>query len=148
MPQARTKHFAVVDYDDSAVITFPAGLPAFERLTRFVLVERQSMSPLVFLQSLEDEAVCLPAAPVSAVCPDYRLELTADDLAALGAPDPGELACLAVVSIPAGGVPTANLLAPVVIDLAGRRAVQAVRSDTQYSHRHPLTAREGAAACS
>jgi flagellar assembly factor FliW len=42
---------------------------------------------------------------------------------------------------------TANLLAPVVISLATRRAVQAIASGSAYSHRHPLAAQE-VAACS
>ena len=42
----------------------------------------------------------------------------------------------------AGRSPTANLLAPVVINRASGRAVQAVRSDRVYSHKHPLLPQE------
>jgi flagellar assembly factor FliW len=147
MPEARTKHFAVIEYDDSAVLTFPAGLPAFEHLKRFVLLERASTSPVVFLQSLDEAGVCLPAAPISAICPDYDLALTPDDLASLeaGAGSGEGLACLAVIAIPDEGPATANLLAPIVVNLARRRAVQAIRADTRYSHQYPV---RGEAACS
>jgi flagellar assembly factor FliW len=147
MPEARTKHFALISYEDGAVITFPRGLPAFEHLKRFILLEQSATAPIVFLQSIDDADVCLPAAPLPAICPDYRLDLSVEDWTALEA-TPGEfadLACLAVVTIPETGPATANLLAPLVIHLARRRAVQAVRSDTEYSHRHPVMAQEGAA---
>jgi flagellar assembly factor FliW len=46
--------------------------------------------------------------------------------------------CLAILTVPKEGPVTANLLAPVVVNLATRVAVQAVRADTMYSHRHPI----------
>jgi flagellar assembly factor FliW len=145
MPQVRTKHFATIDYEEGAELTFPLGLPAFERLTRFLLIEHPSISPLAFLQSIEEQGVCLPVLPVLVVEPDYELSLTAEDLEALGftsldtVPDGHELGCFTIVTIPGTGPVTANLLAPVVVNVAARRAVQAVRADARYSHRHPVT---------
>jgi flagellar assembly factor FliW len=49
---------------------------------------------------------------------------------------------LALLSIADGGRMTANLLAPIVINLADRVAVQAVRSDLKYSHQHPVSIEE------
>jgi flagellar assembly factor FliW len=156
MPQARTKHFALIDYDESAVLTFPAGIPGFEQSTRFLFIADAISAPLVFLQSLDDENVCLPAIAALAVDPDYELSLAGDDLESLGFTDAEQLpagsaiACFAIVSVPAEGPATANLLAPVVVNLAARRAVQAVRADTRYSHQHPIIAiaPAGDAACS
>jgi flagellar assembly factor FliW len=144
MPQARTKHFAILDYDEGAVLTFPVELPGFEHLTRFLMVEHPDTAPLTFLQSLESEDVCLPALAVLAVDPDYELALTTDDLEDLGftaheqIPVGNAIGCFAIISVPADGPATANLQAPVVVNLAARRAVQAVRLDTRYSHQHPI----------
>lgn len=150
MPQAPTKHFAVVEYEDSAVLTFPLGLPAFERLGRFLLIEHPSVAPLVFLQSLEERNVCFPLLPVLTVDPGYELCLTPDDLETLGFTEAGQvpgdhrIGCFAVVSVPVSGPPTANLAAPVVVNLASRLAVQAVRADARYSHQQPVPGtREG-----
>jgi flagellar assembly factor FliW len=87
--------------------------------------------------------LCFVAAPVEAIEPAYQLELSSEDLHHLGLienrqPPRGEVLCLAILSAPESGRPTANLLAPVVIDRASRRAVQAVRSDSRYSHQHAL----------
>jgi len=54
--------------------------------------------------------------------------------------------CLAVLSIRENG-PTANLLAPVVINLSNGKGVQAVAVSSGYSHQHPMCAAEEAAAC-
>ena len=144
MPQAQTKHFGAIEYDDDAPIVFPEGLPAFEDLTRFLLIDHPAAAPLVFLQSLEREDICLPALPTLAVDPGYELRLSVEDLETLafsaieGEPSNTAIGCFAIVSIPADGVPTANLLAPVVVNLAARRAVQSVRSDGRYSHQFPI----------
>ncbi len=136
-----TRHFATVEYHEDAILHFPSGLPAFEGLSRFLLIEHPGTAPLVFLQSLESPDVCLPAVPVKAVDPNYELALTAEDVETLdtgAAPEEANLGCLAVVSVPATGPATANLLAPVVVNWRTRIAVQSVRSDTRYHHQHPI----------
>src|SRR4051812_43711580 len=83
MPQAPTKHFGTIEYDEEAVLTFPEGLPAFETLTRFLVIEDAASAPLVFLQSLDDQSICFPAMSPLVVDPDYELSLTPDDLETL-----------------------------------------------------------------
>jgi flagellar assembly factor FliW len=140
-----TAHFGPLDCSEDSVIEFPAGLPAFEDQTRFVLVEQPESAPLVFIQSLARPDLVFPALPVQVISPDYRLEMPAEDRALLGfaeqspPPLPGrDLLCLAIVTAPAGAPPTANLLAPVVINLTTRRAVQVIQADAAYSHQFPL----------
>jgi flagellar assembly factor FliW len=132
-----------IQVDETAALHFPLGLPGFETHRAFALVECPAAPPLVFLQSLDLPEVCFVAAPVEAIDPAYQLELSSEDLHHLGLvdnrqPPRGKVICLAILSAPKSGRPTANLLAPVVIDRASRRAVQAVRSDSRYSHQHAL----------
>jgi flagellar assembly factor FliW len=81
---------------------------------------------------------------MAAVDPGYEMGLIQDDRELLGLegsrqPEAGpEVLCLAILTAPPDGPPTANLLAPVVINLATRVGVQAVRADARYSHRHRL----------
>jgi flagellar assembly factor FliW len=44
--------------------------------------------------------------------------------------------------------PTANLLAPIVVNLKTHRAIQAIQADSGYSHQHPLLAAAREEACS
>ena len=145
MPEIVTRHFGVVSCNEDAVLLFPAGLPAFEASRRFVLLDRPATSPIVFLQNLEDGELCFMLLPVQAVIPDYRLALSPEDLKLLQLDDSTTLrigtdvACMAILSVTDRCQPTVNLLAPVVVNLANRLAVQAIRSDSTYSHQHPLT---------
>ncbi|MGD0500131.1 MAG: flagellar assembly protein FliW [Bryobacteraceae bacterium] len=152
MPAFETQQLGTIIYDPDAAIEFPHGLPGFDHLHQFAAVRLPKTDPLVYLQSLEDPAVCFLTAPVAAVCPDYRLEVSAEDLEAVGLaaarrPAIGrDVLCLAVLSLREGG-PRANLLAPVVVNLRNRKAVQAVSPRGDYSHQYAL-APEEAAVCS
>ena len=152
MPVQETEKFGRISYRKESRIEFPAGLPGFEGCRHFVAVQLPDMHPLVFLQSLDDPGLCFVTLPVLAVEPAYRLRVSREDLERLGSsggrqPRIGpDVLCLAVVSIRASG-PTANLLAPLVVNVANLRAVQAVMVDSGYSHQHPLLPQE-AAVCS
>lgn len=135
MASLQTEQFGELEYSEDAALLFPRGLPGFERARKFVLLDDAELAPLVHLQSLEIGGLCFLALPVRAIDPEYETLLSAEDREVLGA---GPTLDLALLSAARDGTLSANLLAPVVIDLATRRAVQAVRADTQYSHRHEL----------
>jgi flagellar assembly factor FliW len=152
MTPFETKNFGQISYSHDAVIEFPGGLPGFENQRRFLLVRFEHTDPLVFLQSLEDSTLCFLTLPARSVDPDYRLRLEADDLAALGLslgrqPHIGdEVVCLTVLSLRETG-PTANLLAPIVVNLRNLKAVQAVNPASGYPLQYELESHR-AMACS
>ncbi len=131
-----TRQFGTIQFEEDSVLQFPSGLPGFENKTRFVLVERPALKPLVVLQSLDSPDLCFFAAPLHAIDRNYRLRMTFDDQRTLALT--AEPLSLAILSASESGRWTANLAAPVVINKEAHRAVQAVRADSVYSHRHPL----------
>lgn len=116
-------------------LDFPHGIPAFENETRFRLIDRE---PLLFLESEKNPKLSFLLLPVALIEPDYKLAMSAEDRDAIGASGDSRLMCLAVVTAAEDSPPTANLLAPVVINLDNGRAVQAVRSDSKYSHKKAI----------
>ena len=146
MPEFRTRYFGEITYLPESVIEFPLGLPGFENQRRFLLVEQELNKPVVFLQSLSRPELCFITVPVQGILPGYELTLTADELHTLDLaedrqPVVGEdVLHLAVVSLAEERPPTANLLAPVIINWRKRLAIQSVQADSCYSHQHPLFA--------
>jgi flagellar assembly factor FliW len=124
-------------------LEFPNGIPAFEAEKSFRLIDRE---PLLFLESAANPELSFLLLPVALIDPDYHLALSQEDREIIGASSDSRLLCLAVVTAAEDLPPTANLLAPVVVNLDSKRAVQAVRSDAAYSHKHPLLTEE--ASCS
>jgi len=144
MPSVDTKYFGILPYREEAVFEFPQGLPAFNEETRFVLIEMPENSPLVFLQSLRQPELCFLAFPILVADREYRLAVCRDDLEALeldGGRQPNlgsEVLVLALVSLHDGFSATANLMAPIVLNLKTLRGLQAIRQDNLYSHQHPI----------
>ena len=81
--------------------------------------------------------------PLLAVDPRYRLKVRDEDLTVLGLPPAlqpriGEdVLCLTVLSMREEG-PTANLLAPIVVNLKTRRRCRRSRRRAEYSHQYEL----------
>ena len=145
-----TKYFGELPFEEDARIEFPWGVPGFTDRRWFVAIRLPRTDPLVFLQSLDDSQLCF--VTIAARCADrgYRLRLSEEDVNRLGLPlarQPRigvEVQCLAIVSVRADGT-TANLLAPVVINPASMKALQAVNCGCSYSHQTPLPG--GGASC-
>jgi flagellar assembly factor FliW len=156
MPEIQTKYFSSTEYQPDAVFHFPAGLPGFEEEHSFVFLERPDTDPLLFMQSTSNPDLCFVLLPVLAVDPKYRLGFTPEDRAVLRLaeerdPEIGmDILCGAVVC--AGDesrpTPTANLLAPIVVNLRQRIGLQMIQTQSGYSHQHPLFPREELVPCS
>lgn len=144
MLQVETQQFGIVEYRPEDAIEFPGGLPAFESEKQFLLIERAETKPVVFLQSMSRRDLCFVTLPVQLLASDYDLVISEEDADLLVSGrgkslDPGDLTSLAILSV-TDSRPTANLLAPVVVNRRTGRGVQAIRLDTQYSHQHPVGA--------
>jgi flagellar assembly factor FliW len=144
MAQVETEYFGTMSYREDSVFDFPAGLPAFINEKQFVPIESPRHSPLLFLQSLARPSLCFLVLPIQVVDPDYSLAVAREDLVSLELV-PGrqpelatEVAVLVLLSLRDGLPPTANLMAPIVVNLKTRRALQAIRQDALYSHQHPI----------
>ena len=146
MPQAETVNFGSLEYDDHAVIEFPRGLPAFENERRFVIIEQDSTRPIVFLQSLSRPDLSFMALPANSVDPGYKLMPASEDLEDLGLASDREpcegkdVVTLALVTVWDNRDATANLMAPVVVNVTTRHAFQVVQPWSGYSHQHRLGA--------
>ena len=153
MPLLETKHFGRLSYEPDSELEFPVGLPGFDGRKWFVAVHFVENDPLIYLQSLEDPALCFVTMPILAIDPQYRLKVSGEDLGRLGlnsARQPcigDDVMCLSVLSIRETG-PTANLLAPIVVNLRNRQAVQAVAPESDYSHQVALLPQESPQASS
>ena len=144
MPHLKTKYFGELAYDADSILQFPAGIPGFENERSFLLIEQDHTRPLAFMQSAVTPDLCFLALPVQAVSPDFRLRLAAEERAELLLP-PGrqpaigkDVLCLALVTLGENGSPTTNLMAPIVVNLKNRKAVQSIQLDSGYSLRQPL----------
>jgi flagellar assembly factor FliW len=132
-----TSRFGEIIYSGEDLLFFPRGLPAFEHRNRWVLTGDED-NAIKWLQSIEDGELALPVTTSDAIMPDYNAKISEDDLDLVGSRDPVDLALLIVVSIPEAAPwnMTANLRAPILVNLKSRKAVQVIVLNDEYSIRH------------
>src|ERR671921_1206754 len=116
-PTPETRSASVVE--DIPVIDMVAPMPGFPDHQRFALVQLDETGVLCSLQSVEDPELRFLVVPPSAFFPDYSPVIDAATVSSLGIQSAEDAIVLLVVNPgDAAGTATANLLAPVVVNLA------------------------------
>lgn len=126
-----------------SVIEVPSGVIGFPSDTRFVLLEHKA--PFSWLHSIDNPALAFVVVDGGEFGADYQFKPPfGDKNCDLSEQD--EFAVLVIVTVrPDPTLTTANLKAPLVINLRNRKGVQLVLDDQRYSTRHLIWSKEEAA---
>jgi flagellar assembly factor FliW len=126
--------------EDIPVIDMIAPMPGFPEHQRFALVQLDDAGVLCSLQSVEDPELRFLVVPPAAFFPDYAPVIDDATVSTLGIESAEDAMVLLVVN-PGddAGSATANLLAPVVVNLVTRQGGQVVL-DEDLPIRAPLLA--------
>lgn len=129
--------FGTLEIEPSKVIDFPHGLPGFEDCRRFTLFHPEGEDPKYFiLQSLDDAALAFFIADPARFGFSYEISLSDDEMKTLELSDPAGMAVAVILTKPDDEGPlTANLNAPLVLNLAARRGIQHVFAELKYAVR-------------
>ena len=112
---------------DESIITFDDGVPAFEDAKSFTLITNDDIKPFMYLKSLEVEDLGFVCIDPFLICKDYLIKISAADLSKLSLKEPENALCFCFVTVrPDPKDNTANLLAPVIINLENRKAKQII----------------------
>jgi flagellar assembly factor FliW len=132
-----SEHLGDVDVAEENVIEFPDGLLGFPECTRFALISAEESGVYAWLQSTDQAELSFLVVVPAPFFPDYEPEISEADCAALELVEPADAQILCLVTIQTTLV-TANLLGPVVLNVANRRARQVVLTDTELSTAEPI----------
>jgi flagellar assembly factor FliW len=123
------------------VIEFVHPVLGFPGSRRFALVQVDESDLLSSLRSLDEPGVQFLVVPPAAFFPDYVPEIDDATAAVLGITDPRDALLLVVLTAGESlASTTANLLAPVLVNVADRRACQVVLEDSSWRVDTPLVA--------
>jgi flagellar assembly factor FliW len=128
--QITTTRFGIVDIDPDDVLLFSNGVFAFESQRHWVLLADADNGAVAWLQSVTDPAVALPLVSPRRFFPGYQVRIARNQLTTLELAAMDKAFVLTVVSNNDGRL-TANLKAPVIINLDRRFGRQVVTSDDQ-----------------
>ena len=141
--QINTKWFGIVEIDDAKVITFEKGLIGFEDCSRFAIVyetEDKKEKPIMWLQSLDEQALALPIIKPEYIVDEYAPDVEDELVYKLGENvKSDDLMIFVTMTVPSDLTKmTCNLKAPIIINTATMKAVQAVAANEDYVVRFPV----------
>lgn len=135
----RTKFIGELDIKEEEIIEFTKGLPAFETETQFVIVPFDEGTPFFILQSIKQEDVAFIIVNPFAFYSDYQVKLPDSLIEGLEIEKESEVAIFSIVTVQEPFTEsTANLQAPVIINLKKKKGKQLVMPDSGYYTKHKL----------
>jgi len=135
----QTSRFGPVNLQDEDILEFPEGILGFSDLRRFVLLDDPNDEIFAWLQSCELAQIAFPVLEPELFSQTYQLSLTKHDLESLGLKSSESVRSFSIITIPDDPTQmTANLKAPVVINVQKRVARQIVLQDNNLAIREPI----------
>ena len=130
------RRIGAIDVDNARILQMD-GLPGFPNARSFALVAGDGTSPFAWLASLDDLDLAFAVLEPSELLTNYAPRPNANDLRAVDATHPSEVAWLVLVNVQADDV-YVNLAAPILVNEAKSRAAQIVLADASLPLRTPL----------
>jgi flagellar assembly factor FliW len=137
-----TSRFGIISITADDIINFPEGLLGFNELHRFVLLDDPADEIFAWLQSCEEPGIAFPLLEPELFAANYKVQLTKHDLEILGLKTQDGVRTFSIITIPNDPtMMTANLKAPIVINVATRMARQCVLQDNSLAIREAIFTR-------
>lgn len=137
-----TTRFGKVQIAQEDVINFPEGILGFNDLRRFVLLDDPNDEIFAWLQSCEVPDIAFPILEPEIFAAEYKPVLTKNDNELIRLEAGQSPRAFAIITIPEDPtLMTANLKAPILINVKLKMARQCVLQDNQLQIREPIFAK-------
>ncbi|MFZ5975296.1 MAG: flagellar assembly protein FliW [Bacillota bacterium] len=134
-----TQRFGEIEVQDDRVIRFENGIPGFESLHSFIILNVEQTAPVSWMQSVEEPGIALTVVDPFELVTAYSLEINDAEVEDLCLNDQADLMVLGVMVIPKDITKmTVNLAAPILINTKKGIGKQIVMDNRQFSTRHPV----------
>jgi len=126
----KTLFWGNIEIEDEYKIRFISPILGFEEEKEFVLIKEQEDSPFYWLQSLRTPELAFLLADPFVFFPEYTVELDESY-------KDRNIAIYVIVSLNENfKLSTANLVAPIVVDVDTKEASQIILENSLYTTRH------------
>jgi flagellar assembly factor FliW len=139
MAAVNTLFFGEIEVEENAVITFTQGIPGFEDLTKFIIIQPDTQMPFSYLQSLEEGQISLLITNPFLFFDNYVFDLSESIQQELKLEQAEDVSVWVVVNVNKTSTKaTVNLMAPIVVNEKERFAKQIILHDSGYQIKHEL----------
>jgi len=126
-------------YSKDDVLTFPSGIPGFEKAKEFVIVSIPDFVPFEWLVCTDGSRLRFAIINPLLFMPDYSPAMVKEQLEDLDVGKPEDILLYSIVTIRENPLEsTANLVGPLIINRVKRLGKQIIIDDDRYSTQEPL----------
>lgn len=142
--ELRTKYHGTRQYEEDDVITFEKGIPGFENLKKFIIFPAEENNLFYILQSLENINIGIILVSPFNIIKDYEFKLGDSIISKLMIKGEKDVLVLNTVTLNSKIENiTANLKAPIVININRKVGEQIILDNSSYPIKYQLF-KEGA----
>ena len=128
-----------IEYEEKEVITFNKGIPGFNELKKFILLDLQEYEPFKLLQSLENDEIALIVTSPYEFFKDYEIKLNDETISNLKIDSPEQVMILTTVTLNSDVKKiTSNLQGPIIINTSNNLGEQIILDNSKYEVKSPL----------
>jgi flagellar assembly factor FliW len=135
----KTGRFGQIEVSSEEIISIPSGVLGFPEDHDFCLVDPGDDTLILWLQSLKNPHLAFPVLEPKIFKPDYVVRLSAAELRELRLATIRDASVFTILTIPSNlAEMTANLKAPLVINVREKTAKQVVLQENDQPIKHPM----------
>ncbi|MGM0841691.1 MAG: flagellar assembly protein FliW [Bacillota bacterium] len=136
-----TKYHGEIEVKSEDVLTFEHGIPGFGEEKQFVLLPLPANEWFLILQSVKTPELGFVVTDPFVFFKEYDFELDQASVELLEHPSEKEVQVLSILTVRETlHESTANLQAPIIINLANRKGKQVILTNTDYQTKHLIFA--------
>ncbi|WP_315070741.1 flagellar assembly protein FliW [uncultured Clostridium sp.] len=134
-----SKFYGEMEYEDKDIITFKKGIPGFNDLKKFILLNLPEYEPFKLLQSLEKDEISLIVTSPFEFFKDYEIKLSEETIENLKLESHKQVMLLTTVTLNSDVKKiTTNLQGPIVINTSNNFGEQIIQDNSKYKVKSPL----------
>ncbi len=136
----QTSKFGEVEINEDLIFNFINPIIGFNDLKKYTIIDYKPDSPFKWLQSIEEPELAFPITLCSFFGIDYQFDIPDEEAEKLGIESADDIFVCNIANIPSSNPEgaTINMVAPVVLNLSNKKAMQIVLKDTKFEVRYKL----------
>lgn len=135
-----TKHFGDIEVDEESIIFFSEGIPAFEDVKKYVIIENPNPElPFNWLQGVDEPNLTFVIVNPYLFITDYEFDIPQATIDALAIENQEDIFICCIVTVPKNmSETTMNLKAPIIINTRQKKGRQIVMETDEYEVKHKM----------
>lgn len=132
--------FGKIQYSEEELIVFEKPILGFNKEKLFLQIQREDSLPFTWLQSVLSPELAFMIIDPFLIFNNYTFEISDEDKKMIELDKPEDALVFSIVSIPSDNPKkiTANLLAPIVLNIKNKKAAQIILKSEKFSTKTPL----------